>query len=102
MFGAEDSPTLSHGTLPLAYACEFSDSVVVYELAFAIDSYAATPFARSAMLLRVAEGFRGIGVRIGASATDIRIVAGSDVATGGAVLQGGTPVFIPGATGGAA
>ncbi len=68
-------PAVSHGTVPLAYACEFSDSVVVYELAFSIDSYAATPTARSDMLLRVAEGFGGIGVRIGASATDIRIVA---------------------------
>jgi small-conductance mechanosensitive channel len=80
---AKGSPELSHGTLPLAYACEFSESVVVYELAFAIDSYARTPTARSDMLLRVAEGFRGMGVRIGASATDIRIVAGGDATLGG-------------------
>lgn len=81
---ANGSPELSHGTLPLAYACEFSESVVVYELAFSIDSYARTPTARSDMLLRVAEGFRGMGVRIGASATYIRIVAGGDATLGGA------------------
>jgi small-conductance mechanosensitive channel len=80
---AKGSPELSLGTEPLAYACEFSDSVVVYELAFSIDSYARTLTARSDMLLRVAEGFRGMGVRIGASATDIRIVAGGDATLGG-------------------
>jgi small-conductance mechanosensitive channel len=80
---ATGSPVLSHGTVPIAYACEFSESVVVYELAFSIDSYAKTLIARSDMLVRVAEGFRGMGVRIGASATDIRIVAGSDAALGG-------------------
>jgi small-conductance mechanosensitive channel len=92
---AEGSPTVSHGTMPLAYAIEFSDSVVVYELAFPIDSYAATPVARSAMLLRVADGLRGIGVRIGASATDIRIVAGADAVVGAAVLKSGAPVVVP-------
>lgn len=80
---AKGSPVLSHGTVPLAYACEFAESVVVYELAFSIDSFATTLTARSDMLLRVAEGFRGMGVRIGASATDIRIVAGGDAALGG-------------------
>ena len=71
--------------LPLLRSCStpFSDSVVVYELALSIDSFAKTLMARSDMLLRVAEGFRGMGVRIGASATDIRIVAGGDAALGG-------------------
>ena len=94
---AQGSPSLSRGRLPLAYACEFSDSVVVYELAFPIDDYAAAPVARSAMLLRVAEGFRASGIRIGASATDIRIVAGADAVLGGAA----PPVMAPAPAGAA-
>lgn len=88
---ARGCPAVSCGTLPLAYACEFSDSVVVYELAFFIDSYAKTTMARSDMLQRVADGFRGMGVRIGASATDIRIVATSDSALASAIHQRSTP-----------
>ena len=42
------------------------------------------------VMARVAEGFRGMGVRIGASATDIRIVAGGDAARGG--IPAPTPV----------
>lgn len=87
---AAGCPAVSHGTVPLAYACEFSDSVVVYELAFSIDSYAKLPAAKSDMLLRVAEGFRGMGVRIGASATDIRIVGSSDAALASTIGQGST------------
>ena len=79
---AHGSPAMAHDTVPLAYACEFSDSVVVYELTFAVDHFATMPAAVSEMLLRVAEGFRGIGVRIGASATDIRIVAGGGALDG--------------------
>ena len=49
---------------------------MVYEPISTVDHFAAMPVAMSEMLLRVAEGFHGIGARIGASATDIRIVAG--------------------------
>lgn len=99
---AAKSPAGPEGAPALAYACEFSDSVVVYEVVFPIDGYATMPFARSDMLLRVAEGFRSIGVRIGASATDIRLVAGGDAALGGVGTAGEPPRAAPDAPGRAA
>jgi small-conductance mechanosensitive channel len=72
------SSHLSHGTVPQAYACAFTDCLVDYELAFAIDSFALTVEARSAMLVGIADAFRGLPIVIGSTATSVRIVSGSD------------------------
>ena len=79
---AADSTYLSHGTAPQAYACTFSDSLVDYELAFAIDSFAQSVEARSAMLGCIADAFRGLPIVIGSTATSVRIVSGPDTSTG--------------------
>ncbi len=71
---AAGCPNVAHGTIAQAYACAFSDSLVAYEVAFAIDSFALTPAATSDMLGCVAEAFRRLGIPIGAPAMDVRIV----------------------------
>ncbi len=81
---ATGSPDMSHGTVPQAYACAFSDSTVEYELAFAIDSFALMFDARSAMLVRIAHAFRELDIAVGAPPMDVRIV------------QGGTPAAATG------
>ena len=68
------------GTTPVAYVCEFSDSLVVYELAFAIEHFALTRRAKSAMLLRVAQAFQDLAIPIGALATSVRIIQSGDQA----------------------
>jgi small-conductance mechanosensitive channel len=83
---AKDSPDVAHGTTPQAYAREFSDSLVAYELAFAIDSFALTPGAKSAMLGRIADAFRSLDIRIGAPAMDVRIIPRSDLAVTAAAI----------------
>jgi hypothetical protein len=52
---------------------------VEYELAFAIDSFAQTPGAKSEMLRRVAETFRDLDIRIGTPAMDVRIFERGDL-----------------------
>jgi small-conductance mechanosensitive channel len=66
---------LAHGTAPQVHACGVPDSVMRCELAFPIDSFALTPGAKSAMLTRIADLFNGLGIYIGAPATDTRIIA---------------------------
>jgi small-conductance mechanosensitive channel len=63
---ASVSPMVVHGTLSQAHACAFSDSLVTYELAFAIESFALSPGARSDMMGRIADAFRGLDIQIGA------------------------------------
>jgi small-conductance mechanosensitive channel len=88
---ASGSPDIAHGSKPAAYACEFSDSLVAYELAFAIDSFALTLSARSAMLRRVADTFQRMAISIGTPPVDVRIVQGGDSAVAG----GGSTASIP-------
>jgi len=77
---AAGNPDVAQGTIPQAYACAFSDSLVWYELAFAIDSFARTPEVKSAMLERIADAFRNLGIHIGTPATDVRIIRRSSLA----------------------
>jgi small-conductance mechanosensitive channel len=71
---AKASPDVANGTVPLAYACALSDSLVEYELAFAIESFALTPAVRSDMLARIVQAFSALDIAIGAPATDVRLV----------------------------
>jgi small-conductance mechanosensitive channel len=71
---ATGSPNVAQGTFVQAYACAFSDSLMDYELAFAINSFALTPIARSEMLGRISDSLRGLGIDIGAPAIDVRII----------------------------
>ncbi len=71
-------PLVAVGTSPQAYACAFSDSLMDYELAFAIESFALTPTVTSEMLERVADALRDLQIPIGAPAMAVRIVQQSD------------------------
>jgi small-conductance mechanosensitive channel len=71
---ATGSKDLVHGTIPHAYARAFSDSLMECELAFAIESFALSPGAKSEMLGRIADSFRNLCIQIGSPALDVRIV----------------------------
>jgi len=88
---ATGSPHLVHGTIPQVYARAFSDSLVDYELAFAIDSFAVSPGAKSEMLIRIAEAFRGLEIHIGALAMDVRILQRGDVG----IIASAAPIAAP-------
>jgi small-conductance mechanosensitive channel len=91
---AKDSPDVARGTAPQAFAREFSDSLVDYELAFAIESFALTPGAKSEMLSRIADAFRGLDIRIGAPAMDVRIIPQGDLAVA-AGANGAPDIIVP-------
>jgi hypothetical protein len=84
---AAGSPHLAQGTAARAYACAFNDSLMDYELAFSIDSYALIQGARSAMIERIAQAFRALAIVTGKPATDVRIVGEPG---GAAVVPRGT------------
>lgn len=67
---AASSSVVVIGFPPQAYACGFSDSLVNYELAFAIDSFVLSPDARSDMLGSIADAFRGLDIHIGTPPPD--------------------------------
>jgi small-conductance mechanosensitive channel len=56
---------IAAGTLPTAYACEFHDTLVTYELTFAFDAYTSMLTVRSDVLIRVTDALRARGIRIG-------------------------------------
>ncbi len=65
---------VAHGTSPKAYACAFTDTLIKYELAFAIDSFGLSPAAKSDMLGRIADAFREHGIQIGSPVTAVRVL----------------------------
>jgi small-conductance mechanosensitive channel len=71
---ATGSPGTAPATVATARACEFSDSLIGYELAFAIDDFALAPGIQSEVVRRIGNIFQERGIAIGASATDVRIV----------------------------
>jgi small-conductance mechanosensitive channel len=56
-----------------AFVCDFADSLVTYELAFPVDTFAETRGARSAMLIRIAETFRAQSIPIGSLPLQVRV-----------------------------
>jgi small-conductance mechanosensitive channel len=71
---AAGGPHVSAGDIPRAYARGFSDSLVDYEVTFAIDGFALTLDAKSAMIGRLADALRDHGIAIGAGAREVRIL----------------------------
>ena len=78
---ATASPDLAHGTTPLAIASDFSDCVMDYKLAFAVESFAQIIGAKSDMLVRIADAFKLQGIGIGSPAMQVQMVP-SNVAPG--------------------
>jgi small-conductance mechanosensitive channel len=62
------------GTTPRAYACDFADALIAYELAFAVDDFTVASGVQSEVIRRVADAFQSTGIPVGAPATDVRIM----------------------------
>ncbi len=71
---AAHCPDVATGTAPQAYACAFTNGVVTYEIAFAIDSFAQTIAARSHMIIAITDTFTHLAIPIGPSATQVQIL----------------------------
>ncbi|OTP72140.1 hypothetical protein [Caballeronia sordidicola] len=61
-------------------------------MAFAIDSFALTPGAKSEMIERIADALRDLDIHIGKPAMDVRIVAQGDLAVATGVLHSAAPL----------
>ena len=66
-----------HTITPQAFACAFADTLVEYELAFEVSSFAVTPAAKSDMVNRIADAFRSAGIHAGTPAMDVRVLSNS-------------------------
>jgi small-conductance mechanosensitive channel len=71
---ASTSPGVASGNKPVAYACGFADSLIIYQLYFAVDSFILTTDVLSQVTIRVTDALRGQGIQLGALPTDIRII----------------------------
>jgi small-conductance mechanosensitive channel len=71
---AGSSPGIAPGSRPIAYAREFVDTLVVYEICFGVDDFSAVPTVRSEVISRVNDALLREGIQIGAMAMDVRIV----------------------------
>ncbi len=73
---ASSSAGLAPDDMPRAYACGFTDSLVNYELYFAVDHFADTAQVRSAVIRGVIDALQAADIRLGAPATDVRLMQG--------------------------
>jgi small-conductance mechanosensitive channel len=63
---------------PLAYACQFADGLIEYELVVASESYTQMYRVRSEVIGQMVQALDAADIRIGAPPTDVRIVNRSD------------------------
>jgi small-conductance mechanosensitive channel len=80
------SPAIAPGSRPIAYAREFVDALVVYEICFGVDDFSAVPSVRSEVISRVNDALLREGIQVGGTAMDVRIVPGAADATAKSVL----------------
>ena len=67
------SPGVASGTTPTAYACQFVDTLIEYELSFACEAYTLVSSTQSEVILHIAEALQRLGVRSGAPAMKVEI-----------------------------
>jgi small-conductance mechanosensitive channel len=72
------SPAIASGSTPRAYARGFSDSVIEYELVFAIDDFTVREAVQSELVARVTEALQSLHIHIGTPAMDVRIIRAGD------------------------
>jgi small-conductance mechanosensitive channel len=77
---ANASPGVASSIKPAAYACGFADSLVIYKLYFAVESFTLTSEVVSQVTIRVTDTLRREGIQVGALPTDIRIIPNDTVA----------------------
>jgi small-conductance mechanosensitive channel len=68
---ARSSVGIPAGTIPTAYACEFSDALVTYEVAFAVDSFALASRVQSDVITRVTDDCHRMGIKIGTPVVEV-------------------------------
>jgi small-conductance mechanosensitive channel len=68
------------GNKPVAYACEFLDSLVTYKLYIAADSFWRSADVESQVTIRVIKVLRGEGIQIGALPTEFSVIPNDMVA----------------------
>lgn len=78
---ASATPGVTPGTTPTAYICGFDDTLLTYELSFAVNHFTSTPGVQSDVIRAVAETLQSTGIHIGTPPQDVRIVGG-DIVTG--------------------
>ena len=78
---ANSSPGVASGNKPVAYACGFADSLVIYRLYFAVESFILTSEVLSQVTIRVTDTLRREGIQVGALPTDIRIISNAKLAS---------------------
>jgi small-conductance mechanosensitive channel len=83
---AGSSPGIAPGSRPIAYACEFVDTLVLYKICFGIDDFSEVPTVRSAVIIRMRNALLRAGIQVGAAAMDVRIVPGAADTTAKSVL----------------
>ena len=71
---AGGSPGVAPLTTATANACAFSDSLIAYELAYAVAHFALAPGVQSEVIRRVVDAFKDRGIAVGAPAMDVRII----------------------------
>jgi small-conductance mechanosensitive channel len=77
---ASASPGVAPGNKPAAYACGFADSLVIYKLYFAVESFMLTAEVLSQVTIRVIDTLQSAGIHVGALPADVRIIPGDIVA----------------------
>lgn len=58
-------------TTPSAYACRFDDTMIAYELAFAVNDFTAMADVQSQVIRQITAIFQASGIGIGSSLTDV-------------------------------
>lgn len=78
-------------TAPMAYASAFADTIIVYQLSFAIADFPRVAIVRSEVITRVTDMLARMGIPIGAPVMDIHIVKNGTPALPKDILRYGAP-----------
>lgn len=65
---------IAAGSPPVTYAHAFADTLIAYELSFAIADFSQTAIVRSTVIRRVSESMQRLGISAGERETNVRIL----------------------------
>ena len=87
---ASATPGVTPGTAPTAYICAFDDTLLTYELSFAVDYFTSAPGVQSNVIRAVAETLQSTGIHVGTPPRNVRIVP-RNIVTGAKAARSETP-----------
>jgi len=70
---ADNVESMAADTTPSAYACAFDDTMVTYELDFAVSDFTVLAEVQSRVIQQVLAGLQAAGIAVGRPVTDIRV-----------------------------